>query len=238
MKFKKETFVNYQYIDSSLKITNSSILSIFQDVVFEYAYKVNDGILNNDHRWFLVSYHVKVEDRPVVEDSLDVTTWSSDMKGFIAKREFEVFKDNKIVIKALANLTRYNIKENHIERMSDELYNRYSTDPSLSIFNEFQVEKVDIPSKFDFKEKLDIPYSYIDSNNHVNNVCYYDIANTILLDYLGTNFICDEFIIHYKEQIKNNEKVIGLIADLSDSYVVIIKSEDEKTIKSIIKLFK
>ncbi len=75
----------------------------------------------------------------------------------------------------------------------------------------------------------------IDANHHVNNISYLDIAYNALPEDVGLNFKSLE--IYYKRQTKLGEKVNMYYTKTEDAYVIAIKSEDGKTLHTILKFY-
>ena len=74
----------------------------------------------------------------------------------------------------------------------------------------------------------------IDINDHLHNIYYMDIAYSILPE--GKEEF-DNFEVTYKKEIKLGEKVKVLYEEIDGVSYVTIKSNDEKELHSIIKLW-
>ena len=74
----------------------------------------------------------------------------------------------------------------------------------------------------------------IDVNNHVHNIYYMDIAKEVLPQPLDEEY--NTFEIMYKKEIKSDEIVKVYYSKVDDWNYVTIKSKDNKTIYSIIRL--
>ena len=82
-------YVGYSEVDKNYKLTNVALLRIFQNIVNTHANSVGDGVRNNAHAWFLISYKIKIIKRPEMDTCFNLSTWSRGIKGFLASREFE-----------------------------------------------------------------------------------------------------------------------------------------------------
>ena len=74
----------------------------------------------------------------------------------------------------------------------------------------------------------------IDVNNHLHNIYYMDIAEEVLPKDINNEFSSIE--IMYKKEVKLGDQVKVYYSKEQDYHYVIIKSEDEKYIHSILRM--
>ena len=100
-------YVGYRDVDTNLKIKNSAILNLFEDIAGIHAAKVGEGATKTGTTWLLIGYKVKVFKRPVHGQKVNVITWGTEIKGITAAREFEIrsIDDDKINIHTFQNFS-------------------------------------------------------------------------------------------------------------------------------------
>ena len=239
MVFKAKFYIGYSDISKDSTLTNTSILKLFENVASMHSRVANDDINQSEGRWFLTGYHVKITKRPVYGETVKINTWSRDMKGVQASREFEVYNEKgELCLTGLSNWIRINAKTLRLERITPELYEAYGSEPDHTNFNYSWIEKLKESETPDFDKEFHIERNFIDANNHMNNVYYLDLVTNILPEEVYQAGELNEFLIMYKSAIKYDETVNCSFAAEDDGYRITIKSQDKSDLKAVIKLVK
>lgn len=239
MVFTGKFYIGYSDITKDSTLSNTSILKLFENVASMHSRVANDDINQSEGRWFLTGYHVKITKRPVYGETVTINTWSRDMKGVQACREFEVYNEKgELCLTGLSNWIRINAKTLRLERISPELYEAYGSEPDHTNFNYSWIEKLKESETPDFDKEFHIERNFIDANNHMNNVYYLDLVTNILPEEVYQAGELNEFLIMYKSAIKYDETVNCSFAAEDDGYRITIKSQDKSNLKAVIKLVK
>jgi len=90
MQIKRDFFVNFRSVDAELRLTNSGILAMFEDIACLHGVQIGDDISVSDLRWLLIGYQININRRPRYGEEVRVTTWSKDYRNVTATREFEM----------------------------------------------------------------------------------------------------------------------------------------------------
>lgn len=239
MVFTGKFYIGYSDITKDSTLSNTSILKLFENVASMHSRVAKDDINESDGRWFLTGYHVKITKRPVYGETVKINTWSRDMKGVQASREFEVYNEKgELCLTGLSNWIRINAKTLRLERITPELYEAYGSEPDHTNFNYSWIEKLKESETPDFDKEFHIERNFIDANNHMNNVYYLDLVTNILPEEVYQAGELNEFLIMYKSAIKYDETVNCSFAAEDDGYRITIKSQDKSDLKAVIKLVK
>lgn len=239
MVFTGKFYIGYSDITKDSTLSNTSILKLFENVASMHSRVANDDINESDGRWFLTGYHVKITKRPVYGETVTINTWSRDMKGVQASREFEVYNEKgELCLTGLSNWIRINAKTLRLERITPELFEAYGSEPDHTNFNYSWIEKLKESETSDFDKEFHIERNFIDANNHMNNVYYLDLVTNILPEEVYQAGELNEFLIMYKSAIKYDETVNCSFAAEDDGYRITIKSQDKSDLKAVIKLVK
>lgn len=237
MVYSGNFYIGYSDINKDYKMSNTAILKLFENVASMHSRVAHDDLNESDGRWFLTGYHVKISKRPIYGETVKINTWSRDMKGVQASREFEVYNEQgELCLTGISNWIRINSKTLRLERISPELYESYGSEPERTNFNYSWIEKLKESETSDFEKEFHIERNFIDANNHMNNVYYLDLVTNILPEDVYQKGDASEFIIMYKSAIKYDETVNCGFASEADGYRVTIKSQDKSEIKAVIKL--
>ena len=121
-------------------------------------------------------------------------------------------------------------------KITDEFYNNYKPEEK-SVFDEIELEKLKESENAEKNFKYTIRRSDIDVNGHMHNTNYLSLAYEALPEDIYNNTIFDNFEILYKKEIKYGETVNFFYSFENNIHTISIKSEDDKILHSIIKLY-
>lgn len=238
MVYSEKFFIGFSDVSPDMGVLNSSILKLFENACCLQGEAVGDGFNDTPGRWFLTAYHVIVTERPKYGDWVEVRTWSRGMKGVSASREFEIVKDDKIVVKALSNWARLNSVTGKLERMSDEAFSRYESEPERHNFDSLWLPKLrELPDEV-CECSYRVGRNLIDPNRHMNNVCYLDLAVQTLPDEIYADGEPDEFMITYRKAVGYGENIVCVYGEDEKSRTVAFLSEDRSETKAIVCMIK
>ncbi len=238
MVVKESFYVGYSEIDDTLCIRNTSILKIFENMACIHGSLAGDSLKSSDGRWFLTAYHVKVLKRPEYEERVTAHTWSRDIKGISAAREFEIYgEDGEKCVIGISNWARVNAVTQKLERVSAQTVEAYQSEPDRTNFGELKIPKLKECESYLYSKDFYIDRNFIDTNRHMNNVCYLELAELVLPEEIYSEG-CDEFEIMYKKAIRYGERVKCFFGESENGYIISVKSEDLSELFAIIKMYK
>ena len=239
MIVEERFFVGYQYVGADLKITNSSILRLLEDMACYHGMLAGEDIRTSPTAWLLSAYKVVVKRRPEYNERIIVRTWSRECRNFFACREFEILSEaGDVLVCAISEWAHYNKVEGKLEKVSDELVEAYKSEPERTNFGPFRIKRMKAPDTYVCESEFTVGRNWIDSNKHMNNVYYLDLAEMSLPEGLAESVTADEFEIFYRQQIKCGDKVNCKVADLTDNVQVSVVGDDGATLHAQICLKK
>ena len=133
-----------------------------------------------------------------------------------------------------------------IDPYKREIYDKTGKDENIeqkykpeekSVFDEIELEKLKESENAEKTFKYTIRRSDIDVNGHMHNTNYLSLAYEALPEDIYNNTIFDNFEILYKKEIKYGETVNFFYSFENNIHTISIKSEDDKILHSIIKLY-
>lgn len=239
MVYSEKFYIGFSDVGPDLGITNSGILKLFENVCCLQGEAVGDGIGDSDGRWFLTAYHVKIAERPKYPRRVNVSTWSRGMKGFSAAREFEIRDESgRLLVSALSNWARINSKTGRLERMPEEDFRRYESEPERANFPEMWLQKLHGAPGAASSREFFVDRNMIDSNRHLNNVHYLDLAVLALPEEVYLEGEASEFEITYRKATAYGETVICEYFEDGAGRFVAVKSKQDGDIRAVIKFSK
>ena len=209
MVFTQEHYIGYSSVGPTLALKNSELLRIFEDVATRHGTAVNDGLWDTTDRWVLLAYQVCVHQRPKLGQTLTVRSWNRDMKGVTSCREFELYgEDGVLLVTAISNWVRIDGQSGKLQRLSQELFDRYGSEPERGNFPSPWIAKLrDAEGAVTAERQMTVERYFIDSNDHLNNVHYMDLALCVLPQAVYDRGESDRFTIYYRKAVRCGEEV-------------------------------
>ena len=196
------------------KMSNKSIIKVLENAGGVESEKVGYGfneIPITHLSWVLLAWKVKVIKRPIYNEEIKITTWAREANKVFTYRDFEIYNEkDEICAIATSKWTFINIQTLKLAPISEDVINSYEFF-NKSVFENGQSEKLKEPTTLISKTNYKVLRSQIDVNNHID--------------------------IMYKKQIKLEDKIICNYTKENNQNIVTIKSDDEKTLHAIIRLY-
>lgn len=240
MAIFKHTFdFSIRDIDSNTQLTNKAILGFFEDIG-EYqsdiaGYGLKD-IEKTKLSWVLLHWKIKVLKRIKYGDSINVKTWSRGAVRACCYRDYEVYNGNgELCVIATSKWTLIHL-EKGLMRITDDLVEKYDTE-NKCVFENFKFDKLKEPEDGTLAFEYTVQRRDIDINNHMHNICYLDLAYEALPKDVYENTSFDNIEIMYKIGAFLGDKLKCFYTKTSEEHIITIKSDDEKTLHAIVKLY-
>lgn len=186
--------------------------------------------------WLVLGWKLEIYRRPETNETIHVETWSAGAERVCSYRDYKLYDDsNNLIAIATSKWALYNLVDSALTRITPEIMEAYNTNPDVHVFDE-KINKITVPElpclgTYDYT----IMRRDIDTNNHVHNSNYLEIANEVLPeDVYETEFKNVE--IMYKNQAFYCDKTTSFYYSLNNEHYVVIKSADLSKLHCIIKL--
>lgn len=187
--YKISSKVRYSEIGGDGKLTIPAIINYFQDCYIEHGEFLGLGLESmkgTDKAWFLGSWQIVFDRRPVMNEKIEVGTKTYEIKEFFDRRNFLMYdEEGKLLVHANSNWLYVNTKRNRPVKYDT------SGGKDSHVEEEFPMKKANRKiiapeNRGEWKEASEyrVKRSAIDTNSHVNNCEYVRI---------GLNFLPKEF---------------------------------------------
>ena len=175
--------VRFSEIDHTRKITVPSIINYFQDCSTFQSEDIGVGldVLSKKKKaWILTYWQIVIERRPVLGERIKVVTWPYAVKGLYALRNFAILDENGgYLVKANSYWFLMNTETGRPMRITDA-----DTDPYGEFNPKIEMEdagrKIAVPKEMEETGRLVVMKHLLDTNLHVNNAQYVDIARELV----------------------------------------------------------
>lgn len=233
-------YIGLSDINTEKELTNTCLLKYLEDVAGLHSEFAGYGVTDMNvtrKSWILLSWKVELKKRPLINDTLNVKTWSRCIDRFYAFRDFEVRDQyDEVICIATSKWVFIDIDKGKLVKVSDEIAEKYKPEVDSKVFEEHDLEKLKDPGNYINKVEFKITRNLIDINKHLHNIYYLDIAKEALPEDVGLSNELNNFEIMYKKEIKLGDTVKAFYSKENDYHYVTIKSADENILHAIIRL--
>lgn len=225
MKYTFESRVRFSEIGPSGYMTLPAIVNYFQDCSTLQSEDLGVGASTVEivrKVWILSAWQIEVERYPVMGEHIRIITWSTGFEGLYGKRNFvmETAEGERL---AWANSVwvYMDIDKGRPARPDEELKQIYGAETPLDV--EFAPRKIDLPKELEVREGFPVRRQQIDTNNHVNNCQYIQMALEVLPE-CGRG---KKIRVEYKKSAVFGDMICPKVAIESDRKVVELCGADD-----------
>ncbi len=198
--------VRFSEIDHTRKITIPGIINYFQDCSIFQSEEIGYGLeyLNKRKKaWMLSAWQIVINRYPQLGEEITVSTWACGFKGICGDRNF-CMRDEAGEITAFANsLWVYmDLQKGRPAKPGADEMEAYGVSKPLRM--ESAPRKIDIPEKMTELQPFPVRRYHIDTNQHVNNCQYVQMAKEV---YEGEEPI-KQVRAEYKKSAVYNDMII------------------------------
>lgn len=238
--YSEKIRLKYSDIGKNNELNIKSLVAYLQEMAGAHSSKAGYGLndIPNTHvTWLLLDWKVKMFSHPAYDEELTINTWPRTLDKCYSYRDFEILdNNNNLVAIASSKWLLINTESKRIERISSEIVESFGIE-NKKVFDESLDEKPTVPSDLTLNFIYTIQRRDIDTNGHVNNLHYIDYALETLPEDIYNSNKFNNIEIHYKKEIKYGETIKCYYSFENNKHIITIKSEDDKILHSIIKLY-
>lgn len=230
MIFENEYRVEIEDVDKDNLLSNRALLGIFEDIACFHAATLGQGPLEvstNGFAWLLLNWRVKVIKRSVYGDVLTVKTWPRQFDRISSYRDFEVLDESgEVVAIGSSKWFVMDLGSRRPVRLTEEYTNPYCPITDVSVFGD-DMPKLNEPDEYEYKTEYTVSRRDIDSNKHMHNINYLDLAYEVLPEEVFENNDFKNIAIEYKKEVIYKDKLDCYYSKNEENHVVTIKTGDK-----------
>lgn len=230
--YQFESRIRYSEVGPDQHLTLPSIINYFQDCSTFQAEDFNIGLehLNAQNlAWILNSWQIVVERFPRFTEKITVGTWAYDFKGIYGKRNY-IIKDAGGEPCAYANSiwVLMNMKTHKLLRIPSDFAKTYGMEEKYPM--DYASRKITLPDSFETREPFFVVPSNLDTNLHVNNGQYIQMAEA----YLPKDFVIHQMRAEYRNSALLGDQIIPKI-HYSEHTIVVLLCHVDGSIYAIVE---
>ena len=239
MFVEHEFVVGLSDINQLNELSNTFFLRYLEDVAAFHSEIAGYGITDmkkTRKSWVLLSWRVEIKNRPLVNDTLKIKTWSRLIDKFYAFRDFEIKNQyDEVIAIASSKWIFVDIDKAKLVKVTDDVIEAYKQE-DYGVFEEIDLPKLFEPNSYISEINFKITRNMIDINKHLHNIYYLDIAKEVLPESVAFSNELNCFDVMYKKEIKLGENVKAFYTKQDDYHFVVIKNQEETVTHAIIRL--
>ncbi|HIT90874.1 MAG TPA: acyl-[acyl-carrier-protein] thioesterase [Candidatus Merdenecus merdavium] len=226
MVYELNSRVRYSEIGVDKKLTLNSIVNYFQDCSTFHSEAVGLGIdqlAKQKHVWMLSSWQIVLDRRPELGEEIVVKTWPYEFKGFYGCRNF-VIEDQGGKYAAYANSVWIfvDLETGRPSKVPEDEVTGYQIEEPLDM--EYESRKVPAPKGGIQRESFPVRKYHIDTNHHVNNGQYIQMAGEFLPD----DFEIVQMRAEYKKAAVYGDRIYPVVETVDNRTTVALCDETLK----------
>ena len=224
--YKVDTNVRYSECGEDGKIKLGSIINQFQDASSAHSESLGVGmdyLTKKKRAWFLSSWQIIIDRYPTLAEEVSVHTWATSFKGMMGDRNFCIRDQEGNKIARANSLWVYmDLEKGRPAKPDSEDIAKYGLGEPQDMEN--MSRKIELPEHAVEKEAVLVRKYHMDTNGHMNNCHYVQIA----LDVLEEDIAVSQLRVEYKKSAVYNDIIIPKVAKETERTVVELVSEDGK----------
>ena len=200
MVFEFESRVRYSETGPDQKLTLVSLVDYFQDSSTFQSEDCGVGmnyLYEHDAAWMILSWQIDILRRPVLGEKIYAQTWPYGFKMFYGYRNYTLLDAKRnYLAKANSIWVLMNTKTGKPMKVPPEHANSYGLEEKLDM--DYAPRKIILPGEYEQQEAFAVQKHHLDTNHHVNNCQYVQMA----MDYLPADFKIHQMRAEYKQQAR------------------------------------
>ena len=218
-----ESRIRYSECDASRKLSPEALLNYFQDCSTFQSETIGAGFEYLEPKslvWVLASWQIVIHRLPELMEEVVIGTMPYDFRGFLGYRNFFMkTKDGEMLAMANSLWTLLNFETMKPSIPTQEHLNMYPVEEKLDM--EYSGRKIIVAEVGEVMEPVVVRKQHLDSNNHVNNGQYINIAS----DYLPEGFDVYQIRAEYKKQAHLHDIFVPYVVKEADKVTVSLRDE-------------
>lgn len=216
--------VRYSEVGEDKKLSLNGIINYFQDCsTFQSEeLKVGVDVLEELHRvWVLSSWQIVVERYPALGERVAIGTVPYGLKGFLGYRNFLMMDEKgEYLAKANSLWSLLDTRTNKPAAVPQIMMEGYRLGEKLEM--DYAPRRIAVPLGGVLREPVVVRQHHLDTNHHVNNQQFIDIA----MDYLPEGFAVKQVRAEYKKQAFLGDVLMPRVAQTQDNVCVTLENQE------------
>ena len=226
-KYEFHSHVRYSECGEDGRLSLKAVVDYFQDTATFQGEHLGIGVgylKKQNIAWILTSWQIITDHFPKLAEPVTAQTWAYDFKNFYGLRNL-VLLDGEGSKAAWANSVwvLMDMKRMRPVKVPPLLLEKYGSDEPLEM--EYAPRKIREPEDGEEMTPFAVVKTHLDTNHHVNNGQYIEMART----YLPEKFDLYETRVEYKAQARLGDLICPKVNTEDGVVTVLLRNEEGKS---------
>ncbi len=235
MYFTFTSHVRYSETDEKGTLSLTAVMNYLQDAALFHSEAIGMGpkYLTERHRaWFLLSWQIIIDRAPDMFEEITVKTSPTKSSGYFCNRNIMIEdKDGNYCVRANSLWVYLDLEHNTFARPDAEQMERYGTSEPIEM--DYAPRKIELPEELKDAEIIPVGQHLIDTNHHVNNAKYVELAREVLGSETSE---VRELRVEYKKQAHLGDVLYPKTGSQGDWHYVTFLNEDGECYSTVAML--
>lgn len=229
--YKMETRIRYSECGMDNKLKIAALINYFQDCTTENSERIGAGfsyLRERKRAWILNSWQIVIRRRPEVGESVKICTWATGFQGVFGPRDFCMQTPEGEMLASAHSLWVYiDTETGRPMKPTEEEIAMYEVGDPIEM--ESVSRKIKFPKEATTVDTFLVRQYHIDTNQHVNNSQYIQLAaevipegytvNGLRVEYKKAAVLGDILTANYIEQ--DGKIIVGLCDEAGSPYAIV-----------------
>jgi len=231
--YKLNGRVRYSECGIDNKIKLPAIINYFQDCTTENSETIgvgHDYLVDRKRAWILNSWQVEILRRPQVRESIEVSTWATGFKGVFGPRDFCMkTAEGEELARAHSLWVYIDTESGRPIKPTEEEIAVYEVGEPIPM--EAVSRKIKVPKGAVELDTFPVHKYHIDTNRHVNNSKYVELA----CEALPEDFEVKKLRVEYKKAAVLGDRMV-LKRVIEEHRIVVELCDEEGSTYAIVEV--
>ena len=212
--YEEKIVVKYSEVDQNLAMKPFALLNFLQDIASKNAEDLGFGysyIHPRNYAWFLIKYRMEFEDYPFDVQELTLKTEPRGYNKLFAFRDFEFYKDEKLLGRIHSMWSIVDIDSRSIVPVPNAIESNPKMVPFEKREDDLSFAKISPITNPTLEKEFEVRYNDIDVNGHANNGNYIVWAFEPLNFEFKNSHKIKTIDMIYKKEAKFGEKLVSQV---------------------------
>lgn len=229
------TRIRFSQVDFTGRLTPQAIIDMFQDCANFHSLSIGatvDYFKEKKKAWVLSAWQIVLDSYPVMGDEVVVKTAAYDFTPMFGMRNFSLSAPEGIVyVRANSHWVLLDTETGRPLRITKEDAQIYGQGEQ-PMEMEYAPRKLPVPKELEQGEAIRVMKCHLDTNQHMNNCQYVQLA----MEYLPEELELGQIRVEYKVSAKYGDIIVPYYHMGEDGLVVVLKDQKDDRIFAVVSM--
>ena len=216
--YQFDSRVRYSETDEEGRLSLTGILNYFQDCSTFQSEDLGMGVrylTEHGRAWWLTSWQIVIDRYPVLGEKIVISTWPYDFKGIYGYRNFTLQDQEGGYLARAASVWFFfdTVRQKPARITPEDIRGYGEAQPRLTM--DYASRKIALPEEYEERPRILVSRHHLDTNHHVNNARYVEIARESLPQEISVK----ELRVEYKKAAVLGDYMIPRVSRIENGYV-------------------